>query len=291
MSENYTGVRVLEIKQELIAQIYQAKYILTSFDQRYKFAQNEYVVLKDQTIGPTKCESVITRCVGDRLVQVKDRYKLKACNVEPRNKEQHIALDSLLDDRINVAVLTGKAGAGKTLLTLAAALQKMDDRKYDKVILTRPMSWVGRHGLGALPGDVDEKFQPYLQNYMCNIEHLLQGQRNSVEHLISHYRMEFVPIQLIRGASWANAFIIADECQVLNADEMVTLGTRVGENSKIVIMGDLNQRDENIAKEKTGIYKFVNSQQAKDSPIVASIELRKCVRSSVAKLFADIFER
>lgn len=291
MSENYTGVRVLEIKQELIAQLYQAKYILTTFDKRYSFYQNEYVILKDQTEGPTKCESVITRCIGDRLIQVKERYKLKASNVEPRNKEQHIALDALLDDRIQIVVLTGVAGSGKTLLSLASALQKMDDRQYDKMILTRPMSWVGKHGLGSLPGDVNQKFEPYLQNYMCNIEHLLQGQRNSIDHLIHHYRMEFIPIQLIRGASWANSFILADELQVLDADEMLTLGTRVGENSKIVIMGDLAQRDEKIAKEKTGIYRFINHPKTKESPLVASIELRKCVRSEVSRLFSDVFER
>lgn len=291
MSEAYTGVRVLEVKQELIAQLYQARYIPVTFDKRYSFSQNEFVVLKDITEGPTKCESVITRCVGDRLIQVKERYKLKASNVEPRNKEQHMALDALLDDTIKVTVLTGRTGSGKTLLTLASALQKMDDNVYNKIILTRPMSWVGKHGLGALPGDENDKFKPYLQNYMCNIEHLLHGQRNSIEHLIHHYRMEFVPIQLIRGASWANAFIIADEVQVLDAEEMVTLGTRVGENSKIAILGDLNQRDEKIAKEKTGLYKFSNHIKSRESPLVASIELQKCVRSPVAELFATVFDR
>jgi PhoH-like ATPase len=291
MADNYTGVRVVEVKQELIAQLYQAKFISTTFDQRYKFSQNEYVVLKDQSMDSNRCESVITRCVGDRLIQVKDKYKLVASNVEAKNKEQHMALDALLDDSISVVVLTGKAGSGKTLMGLAAALQKMDNRKYDKIILTRPMSWVGKHGLGALPGDVEDKFKPYLQNYMCNIEHLINGRRNSIDHLIGHYRMEFIPLQLIRGASWSNAFIIADEVQVLDYMEMVTLGTRVGENSKIVILGDLDQRDEKITKEKTGIHKFINDPRARNSHLVASLELLKCVRSPVAKLFSDVFGR
>jgi PhoH-like ATPase len=111
-----------------------------------------------------------------------------------------------------------------------------------------------------------------------------------VQGAIEQYRIEFVPLQLIRGCSWHNAFIIADEVQTLNYHEMVTLGTRVGEGSKIVIMGDLAQRDEKIATDKTGIYRFVNSDQAKNSEFVASIELLKCERSAVAELFADVFD-
>lgn len=196
----------------------------------------------------------------------------------------------LIDDPTHLYVTDNFIVTHNTLMGLAAALQKMDDQVYKKIILTRPMSWVGKHGLGALPGDVDDKFKPYLQNYMCNIEHLLGDARNNIDHLIEHYCMEFIPIQLIRGASWANSFIIADEVQVLDYEEMLTLGTRVGENSKLIIMGDLNQRDEKIAKEKTGIYRFAQDRKSKESKIVSFIELQKCVRSDVARLFADIFE-
>ena len=158
------------------------------------------------------------------------------------------------------------------------------------MILTRSMSYVGKYSLGALPGDVQEKFGPYLQNYICNMEYLLGGRAEAIEDALHQYRIEFIPIQLIRGASWANSYIIADEVQVFGYEEMVTLGTRVGENSKIVIMGDLGQRDEKIARENTGIYKFVNSEIAKASQLVASIELLKSERSEVASLFADVFE-
>ncbi len=289
MSEGYTGVRVCEVRPELIDQLYLNKHIFSDFDARRKpFSQNEYVVVKDITGGHG---TALARAVGDKLVLLEPKKKQQAAGIYPRNKEQIMALDALLDDKIKVVVLTGRAGTGKTLLTLAAAMQKMDDEKYSRLILTRSMSWVGKHGLGALPGDASEKFGPYLQNYMCNIEYLLGGRQKVIQDAIDQYKMEFVPIQLIRGASWANTFIIADEVQTLGYDEMVALGTRIGEGSKIVIMGDLEQRDENIAKERTGIYKFVNSEISKASSFVASIDLWKCERSEVANLFADVFER
>lgn len=286
--DNYTGVRVVHTSPEFLNEAYRNRKVpLDSLDGRVSrhLSQNEYVVLK---AGPQ--QSALTRVTGQQL-NLFDGDHLNASGIRPRNKEQRMALDALLDDNINVVVLTGRAGTGKTLLTLAAALKKFEEGKYDRLILTRSMSWVGRHGLGALPGDVDDKFGPYLQNYMSNIEVLLGGRHESVGHFIEQYRIKFVPIQLIRGASWANALIIADEVQVLGYDEMVALGTRVGEGSKIVIMGDLGQRDEAIAREKTGIYKFVNHPKVKESPLVASIDLIKCERSPVAALFADVFER
>jgi PhoH-like ATPase len=102
--------------------------------------------------------------------------------------------------------------------------------------------------------------------------------------------MEFIPIQLIRGASWRNSFVLADEVQVLNYMEMLTLGTRLGEGSKLVILGDLGQRDENIAQDKTGLWKIANSPIAQESKLVASVHLVKSERSQLSALVSDIFE-
>lgn len=286
MSTGYTGVRVVDVQPNLINQLYKNRKIDSDFDaRRSPFVQNEYVVVKSGQ------QTAITRSIGKQLVLFDPNRKWNAAGTQPRNKEQQMALDALLDDKIKVVVLTGRAGTGKTLLTLAAAMQKMDDKRYDRMILTRSMSWVGKHGLGALPGDEHDKFGPYLQNYMCNIEYLVGGRKQMVQDTIDQYKMEFVPIQLIRGASWRNTIIVADEVQTLGYDEMVALGTRVGEGSKIIIMGDLNQRDENISREKTGIFKFVNSPITMGSELVASIELLKCERSAVSALFASVFER
>lgn len=285
----YTGVCVVSVCAELISEIYKEKSISTTFDQRIIFSQNEYIILKDQVPKEQGGNaSALTKVCGDRLYLL-SKFDKPISGVKPKNKEQQFAFNALLDTQIPVVALTGSAGTGKTLLTLAAALHQVDKGEYEKIILTKPMSWVGKHSLGALPGDVNEKFNPYLENYMCNIEHLLSGSKRSIPDMIQQYNFEFVPLQLIRGASWHNAFVIADEVQTLDYHEMVTLGTRLGEGSKLVIMADLGQRDEKITREKTGIHKFVNSKLARNSSLVSSIELIKCERSPVAELFANIF--
>jgi phosphate starvation-inducible protein PhoH len=176
-----------------------------------------------------------------------------------------------------------------TMLALAMALKKVQDGTYQKVILTRPMSEVGKYKLGALPGDVSEKFSPYLLNYLTNLEQFA-GNRHFVQDLLAQSKFEIVPLQLVRGASFNQCLVIADEMQVCNHMEILTIGSRIGEGSKIVLMGDLNQRDENIAKDKTGIYKMMNNQKVKESPLVAGIELQRCERSPTARLFAEVFE-
>jgi PhoH-like ATPase len=280
----YTGVKVLEVERSIIDSLYETK-VVPLWAEIKDLSENLYVVCKDIT-GTSS--SALAKVERGELVLLDTEIVCQG--LRPRNKEQSMAMDALLDDNIKVVTLTGRAGTGKTLLTLAAALDAVEKEKYKRIILTRPMSWVGKHGLGALPGDVDEKFRPYLQNYLCNLEFMLGGNPEAIVDLVEQYRIEFIPIQLIRGASWHNAFIIADEVQTLDYHEMITLGTRVAERSKLVIMGDLGQRDEKIEIEKTGIYKFVNSGPAQRSPLVASLELIKSERSAVSQLFADIFE-
>ena len=205
--------------------LYQQKYILLP-EELSSPPQNLYVVCKDST---GSSNSALARVKKDKLILLDSN--IHCSSLTPRNKEQRMALDALLDDTIKVVTLTGRAGTGKTLLSLAAALDAMDKGKHGRIILTRPMSWVGKHGLGALPGDVDEKFRPYLQNYLCNLEFMLGGKPDAIEDLVEQYRIEFIPIQLIRGASRHDAFVISDEVQPLNYHEMVTVGTRIAEGS------------------------------------------------------------
>ena len=132
-----------------------------------------------------------------------------------------------------------------------------------------------------------EKFYPFLQNYITNLKHFIKGQ--DIAHLLDQYRFRIVPLQLIRGASYINSLVIADEMQVCEDLEILTLGTRIGEGSKLVIMGDLDQRDEKIAKEKTGMWHLFHSQIAKSSSLVAAIELQTSERSPTARLFSKVF--
>lgn len=206
--------------------------------------------------------------------------------IKPRNREQQFAAWALYNDDIPIVSLAGIAGSGKTLLALAAAIDKTMNKKYEKIIITRPMSQVGKYKLGALPGTVDEKFSPYLLNYTTNLSKIT-GQEIDPLDLNHFYRIEMVPLQLIRGASFHNTFIIADELQVCDVKEVLTLGTRVGENSKIILMGDLDQIDEDIRYQDTGLYKFIDSNICKKSSLVANIYLQKCERSVVSELFSS----
>jgi PhoH-like ATPase len=281
----YTGVKVIEVEADVINQLYKESSVVFDplWDRKQPFFQNQYVVVKSG-----ESQSAVCRVRGDKLKVVK---KQVLSGIEPRNKEQIMAMDALSDPSVSVVALTGRAGTGKTLLTMAAALDGIEKKQYDRIILTKPMTQVTEHDLGALPGEVEDKFGPYLDNYLCNFAVLVKGKaKRTPEDLRKFYNIDFIPMQLIRGSSWANSYIIADEVQTLNFHEMLTLGTRVSEGSKLVIMGDLNQRDKKIEKQSTGIYKFVNSPKSKNSDFVSSIELIKCERSETARLFADIFE-
>lgn len=301
MSDNtlYQGVKVISTTKENIDKVYREREIsLDNFDGRFRLKdfQNQYIVLNDkiyneqgEEIQQQSTSSVITRVINNHLVKLPITNETIISGIKARNKEQLMALDALLDPNIGIVALTGSAGTGKTICTLSAALYLMDKGVYNRIILTRQMTQVGKQDLGILPGEVADKFGPYLKNYMCNFEHLLKG-RQSIDDLIKHYQMEFVPFQLIRGASWPNTIIIADEMQNANYHEMLTLGTRVGEKSKIVIMGDLLQRDLKIAKDKTGLYKLINDERIKQSKLAASINLIKNERSEISKIFADVFE-
>lgn len=274
---------------------------------------NSFVVLKG-----TDNSSALSRVApnGKELLLIQEK-QLAACGVKPRNKEQAMVLSTLLDDRIQVQIITGKAGTGKTLLTLAAAMQKVEEGVYNKIILTKPMSQVGKYDLGILPGTIEEKFSPFLMNYASNVEQLLgydnlrkeeekksgrkskpanldsiarTGLRGTLTDFFQTYNVEMVPLQLLRGASFNKAFIIADEIQVLGHHEMLTIGTRIAENSKLVLMGDLDQRDEKIKRVDTGLYKAVHDPRMKASSLVSYIELLKVERGPVAELFAEVFE-
>lgn len=312
---NFTGVQIAE---DVDSAVVQELFLHGSLQldkikpaPKNKAHPNSFLVVKNKQV------SALARVSPDGKSLLLIRDGISASGVKPRNKEQAMVLSTLLDDRIPVQIIAGKAGTGKTMLTLAAAMQKVDEGIYNKIILTKPMSQVGDYELGILPGTIEDKFAPFLINYASNVEQLIGGnelrreeerkagrkirassvvneQRTGLQgtmvDFFQTYNVEMVPLQLLRGASFNKAFIIADEIQVLGHHEMLTLGTRVAENSKIVLMGDLNQRDENIQRTATGLYKAIYDNKMKASGLVSYIELQKVERGPVAELFAKVFE-
>lgn len=275
-----------EVPQEVVDTIHKNRLGITKFSEiglpgLSQTYPNQYVVL---TNGKYRVLVKVSQDVSG--VKLVDR-NLKAGDIRPKlgNEEQLMALDALLDDSVPVVVLTGRAGSGKTLLSLAAAITKHRGSVYNSIILTKPMVQVGGQELGILPGEVGEKFLPYLGNYTGNIEQIL----GNVPPL-NNIGMEILPIQLIRGVSWSSKFVLADEVQTLSRDEILTLGTRVGGGTKLVLMGDLRQRDIDIKVKDTGIFGLTQSDRFNESPLTAFIELKKVERSPITELFTEIFE-
>lgn len=181
----------------------------------------------------------------DRVILVKSR---QAYGIRPRNDEQTMALDALLNRKIDLVSLTGGAGTGKTLLALAAALEQ--EHEYEQIILSRPTVVLGNQDLGFLPGDQKQKMGPFLQPLMDNLNVIKsQFRPNSrealrIESMLSQEKLIIEPLAYIRGRSLGKCYFIIDESQNLTPHEMKTIITRAGEGTKMVFTGDIFQIDQ-----------------------------------------------
>jgi PhoH-like ATPase len=212
--------------------------------------------------------------------------------IRPRNKEQYYAIDALLDDRINLVTLLGKAGTGKTLLALAAAIFTTFKRKeYRGILVCRPIVPVGRD-LGYLPGDVGSKLAPWMKPIGDTVEYLLdvggpvKGHADGAS-LMRAGLIEIQPLTYIRGRSIAKRFVLIDEAQNLTPLEIKTVITRMGQAAKIVLTGDPWQIDNPyVDRNSNGFTYLVNrfSGQA----LAAHVQLRKGERSALAELAANL---
>ena len=223
--------------------------------------------------------------------------------IKPRNREQHFALDILLDPNVALVTLVGKAGTGKTLLALAAGLHQVADiQHYARLLVTRPPISLGRD-LGYLPGTLEEKLGPWMKPIIDNIDFItgtVPGQdqrqrskqqahepRNSWTDLQGMGILEVEAINTIRGRSIPNQFMVVDEAQNLTPLEVKTIVTRVGEGTKIVFTGDPYQIDNPyVDAESNGLTWLV--EKLKGQPLVAHTTLLQGERSALAELAANV---
>lgn len=220
--------------------------------------------------------------------------------ITARNFEQEMALDLLLDDTVRLVSLSGIAGTGKTLLAMAAGLQKVvEEQKYTRLVISRPISPLGQD-LGYLPGTKSDKFNPWMQPIYDNMDILLalheeiktenmKGKRKpSLEDFMDYGFLELEPLTYIRGRSLPDQFIIIDEAQNLTPHEMKTIITRAGENTKVVLTGDPYQIDiPYLDSSSNGL--SVAVEKLKNEDIVGHITLEKGERSQLADLAAKFF--
>jgi PhoH-like ATPase len=252
---------------------------------------NEYVLLRDRDSPSHSALGRFDKTAG-RLVQLK-KIRDGVWGIRPRNKEQHCALDLLLADDIKLVTLVGKAGTGKTMLAIAAGLQKVvEENTYTKLLVSRPIFPLGRD-VGYLPGDLEEKLNPWMQPIYDNVEFLMglskSEKRNgrSYHELIDMGFIEIEPLTYIRGRSIPNQFIIVDEAQNLTPHEVKTIITRVGEATKIVLTGDPYQIDNPyVDATSNGLTTIV--EKFKSEPIAGHVTLSKGERSPLAELASNL---
>ncbi len=254
-----------------------------------KYFANEYVTLIEEG-NPKRTALTKVDATAKKLVPVLD-CREGVWGIKPRNREQHFAFDALLDDRIKLVTLMGKAGTGKTLMAMAAGLKRtVLDREFRRVVVARPTISMGKE-LGFLPGSLEEKLAPWMQPIHDALE-MLSDLNMGHDHrrsgdLMRSGSIVVEALSYIRGRSIANQFMIIDEAQNLTPLEVKTIVTRVGTGTKIIFTGDPYQIDNPYVDGSSNGFNYIVSK-FKGEPLAAHIELQKGERSELAELAANI---
>jgi PhoH-like ATPase len=293
IDELWSGVSVLDVSSEQVNEFYSSGAIpLDGAGLTEPPPPNAFVVLRDRT-NPQHSAVGKYSAAKQAFVQLIKTPKEGVWGIRPRNKEQSFALDLLLNDEVRLVTIVGKAGTGKTLLAIAAGLQKtMEDGVYQKLLVSRPIFPLGRD-IGYLPGSVEEKLNPWMQPIFDNVEYLMNLSRSDKKagrgyhELLDLGILEIEPLTYIRGRSIPNQFIIVDEAQNLTPHEVKTIITRVGDGTKIVLTGDPYQIDNPyVDQTNNGLIHVVN--RFKSERLAGHVTLSKGERSPLAELAANL---
>ena len=286
--EHYTGVVELDGNGEEIDTFYRQGFLN---NLQPEWNPNQFVLLRNRdNASHTALGKVdIDRQRIEPILRLKDGM----WGVRPRNKEQSFAADLLMNDDIKLVTLIGKAGTGKTLLAIAAGLQKVaEENVYQRMLVSRPIFPLGKD-IGYLPGDIKEKLSPWMQPIYDNVEFLMglsQKDKKSgrgYHELLDMGIVEIEPLTYIRGRSIPNQYMIVDEAQNLTPHEAKTILTRAGDNTKIVLTGDPYQIDNPyVDATNNGLVYIVN--HFRKERIAGHVTLHKGERSELAELSANL---
>jgi PhoH-like ATPase len=283
----YTGMVDLMISQEKMA-AFRANGEL-DLNGGIQYFPNEYCTLTEET-NPKRTALTKVDATGKKLVPIIDSRE-GVWGIKPRNREQHFAFDALLDDRVKLVTLMGKAGTGKTLMAMAAGLKKtVLDREFRRLVVARPTISMGKE-LGFLPGSLDEKLAPWMQPIHDALE-MLSDLNMGHEHrrsgdLMRSGSIVVEALSYIRGRSIAHQFMVIDEAQNLTPLEVKTIITRVGHGTKIIFTGDPYQIDNPYVDSSSNGFNYIISK-FRSQAVSAHIELQKGERSELAELAANL---
>jgi PhoH-like ATPase len=274
-------IKELLVGADIIESLYEQKTI--DFIRPIDSQINSYYVLKSRAgtaVARVTANDTLTLCQSDK--------NLTFNRVTPRDSAQKAFLDSLADPDILLSIGQGRPGSGKTHLTLAWAFHKLQSDASLRLILTKPNTVVGNtFGFGAVPGDLSEKFKPFLASYEDTLKDL--GIKSDyLDKMIERERVEFRPVQYLRGANLRDTILIIDEMQNFTWHELSTILTRVADKSKVVAIGDPSQIDIRLSRNETGFHKLVTSNAFTDSPYTSWVTFEKQYRTALCELVENV---
>lgn len=292
IEELYTGVTTFDVPSDVVDNFTNDKRFPLN---KKELPPNAYVVLRDQHKADKAALGRYNSATGEMLPLKSPADGV--WGIKPRNAEQAFVMDALLDDNVSLVSLVGKAGTGKTLMALACGLQKtIDEGKYQKLLVSRPIFPLGKD-IGYLPGEIEEKLNPWMQPIFDNIDYIItfsggdkppkRQTRRAWQELINQGMLQIEPLTYIRGRSLAYQFLIVDEAQNLTPHEIKTIITRAGEGTKVVLTGDCYQIDNPyIDSSNNGLTYVV--ERFKHEQISAHVTLTKGERSQLAELATNL---
>jgi PhoH-like ATPase len=284
----YQGWREVSVPADVVNKFYGDKHVALPDCGEQQWAPNEFVLLKDET-NPKHTALSRVDIVGKALMPLTPEYD-RAWNIAPRSAAQRMAFELVLDDNIQLVTLVGRAGTGKTLMAIAAGLQRaIKEKHYEKMLVSRPIMPLGRD-IGFLPGDKNEKLHAWMGPIFDNLKYLLRGRYSpsplTTEQLFDQDLLELEALTYIRGRSIANMFVVVDEAQNLTPHEVKTIISRAGEGTKMILTGDPQQIDNPyLDASSNGLTYCV--ERLKGSPLFGHIALNKSERSALADLAAE----
>ena len=285
VDESYSGVAEFEVDADVIEELYDSgKVVVPELDGII----NQYLILK----GPGSASGLARVAEeGPDPVAVRVPGARHLFGVETKNVRQAFAADLLLDPAISAVSLMGMAGTGKTFLSLAAALEQvMELGRYRRVSVYRPLIAVGRQEVGFLPGDLDDKLEPWMAAVHDNLYALFGGDgsnpRDAVEELFERDILEMAAVTYLRGRSITGELVIVDEAQNLELPTLKVILTRIATDSKVVFCGDLSQVDNPYVSPFGGLAALI--EKFKGNPMFGHVALERTVRSPLAELATQL---
>lgn len=278
VDSGFTGMSELGLDDEQMSEFYDSGSVVTE-DVSDEVVNTGVVITSPRGSGLGRVRS------GNRVSMVRGDRDI--FGVHGRSAEQRIAIDMLLDDALGIVSMGGRAGTGKSALALMAGLQKvLEENKHSKIMVFRPLYAVGGQSLGYLPGSEGEKMNPWAEAVFDTLSALVS--KNVIDEVVNREILEVLPLTHIRGRSLHDAFVIVDEAQSLERNVLLTVLSRIGMNSKVVLTHDVAQRDNLRVGRHDGVAAVI--EKLKGHELFAHVTLTRSERSEIAALVTDVLE-